>query len=141
MRLRPASISATVPVRLPRPPSCTSALVRQTVRFCPNAATAKSAAITKIVRMFLMEASCKLRRRKSAASHVLPRGNHLPGDPALADDAIVAGENQAGQEVFDRRGSLAAKGDQRRRLEIEVEKIGRLARLETAALPLQRQRA
>ena len=66
---------------------------------------------------------------------------HLPGDKASLHGAVVAHEDQPGQEVFERGGAAGAHGQERRGVEVEHEEVGRLAGLEAAGLAVERERA
>src|SRR5438105_7070983 len=69
-------------------------------------------------------------RRERVPSTGSARHHFAAGDYCAANSAIVADEDERGEQIFDRRRARGAHREQRLRLEIEHEKIGRLAGLE-----------
>src|SRR5262245_36577647 len=96
-----------------------SALVRQRLRSCPKAATASPATSATIARnLFISD----LLRPKTAQGVRQSRPENLAsGDECAIDHAVVAHEDQAGQEVLNGRGALAAQRDQRRGAQVQHE--------------------
>src|SRR5438874_11128074 len=67
--------------------------------------------------------------------------NFTPGDENILDRPVVAHEDESGKELFHGRGALAAHRNQGSGAQIEDEKVGRFACLQTSGLLIERKRS
>src|SRR2546423_3119596 len=128
-------MSVTVPTTLPTTPSVTSALVFHWLRSSAKEDKGTSSASTRNESFRAMRYLLALDDAARVPSHLVTR------DEPRFHQAVVAHEDESGQEILDRAGAVAAYRNERRGVEVEHEEVGRFAGLDAAALAFQRQRA